>query len=228
MNNILKIKDLPENERPQERLLRYGVECLSNAELISIILRTGFKGESILNLSNRLLCDLNGLNGLLSSSLEDIEHIRGIGVTKACQIMALSEIAKRSKSFKSGDQYKISNPLDVANLIMEEMRYLNKEYLKVVLLNTKNVVIAFENISIGSLNSSIVHPREVFTVAVKKHASSIIICHNHPSGDPTPSSEDINVTKRLKECGRILGIDVIDHIIIGNGAYISLKEKGII
>lgn len=228
MQNSLKIKDLPLPERPVERLLRYGTLALSNSELIAIILRTGTKDENVVNLSMKILKSAKGLNGLLKMSAKELQDLKGIGKVKSSQILALGEIIKRFNSFKSGDNYRISSPKDVFNLLNNEMKLLNKEHFKIIMLNVKNVVIKVKDVSIGSLNSSIVHPREVFFEAINEKSASIIICHNHPSGDPTPSREDINVTKRLLECGKILGIQVLDHIIIGNGIYISLKEKGIL
>ncbi|WML35699.1 DNA repair protein RadC [Clostridium sp. OS1-26] len=228
MKETLKIMDLPTNERPRERLFRYGVETLSNSELLAIILRSGSKKENILNLSGRIIKENGGLNGLLNCTADDFINLHGIGKAKAAQLIALAEISKRLKSYKDGNEYKIVTPNDAAELVMEEMRYLRQEYLKVVMLNTKNIVICIKDVSVGSLNSSIVHPREVFCDAIRKSSASIVVCHNHPSGDPTPSNEDINVTHRLKECGKLLGIDLLDHIIIGNGIYISLKQKGIL
>lgn len=228
MEKTLKIMDLPESERPREKLLRYGAECLSNAELLAIILRTGTSKENILNLSSRILVETGGLNGLLTCNGEDFLSLKGIGAAKAAQLLAIAEISKRFKSFRSGEQYKITQPKDAANLLMETMRYLKQEHLSVIMLNTKNIVISVKDVSVGSLNSSIVHPREVFCEAVKKSSASIIISHNHPSGDPTPSSEDVALTHRIKECGKLLGIELLDHIIIGDGSYTSLKEKGIL
>lgn len=228
MENTLRIMDLPENERPREKLLRYGAEALSNGELLALILRTGSAQENIVNLSNRILKEAGGLNGLLNLHNEEFMNLKGIGEAKAAQLLALAEISKRFKSFRSGDQYKISQPKDAADLVMEGMRYLKQEHLKVIMLNTKNIVISIKDVSVGSLNSSIVHPREVFCEAIKRSSASIIICHNHPSGDPAPSSEDINLTHRIKECGKLLGIELLDHIIIGDGSYISLKEKGVL
>ncbi|HCQ90238.1 MAG TPA: hypothetical protein DIU45_11470 [Clostridium sp.] len=224
MNNF-KLTDLPKNERPRERLFRYGAYALSNAELLAIILRTGSQKEDVLSLCNRIISDCNGLNGLLSCDTQDFLSLCGIGEAKAAQLIALSEISKRFKTFKSGDGYRITSAKSAAEYVMEDMRYLKKEYLKLIMLNSKNVVISVKHISVGSLNSSIVHPREVFLEAIKNSSASIIICHNHPSGDPTPSKEDISITNRLKECGKILGIEVLDHIIIGNGIYVSLKER---
>lgn len=227
MNN-LKLKDLPINERPRERLLRYGAEKLSNSELIAIILGNGTSKENILSISTRLLKISGGLNGLLNSDTDELVKIDGIGKAKAVQLLALGELTKRFKSYKSGERYKILTPKDAASLIMDELKVFDKEHLYVIMLNTKNIVIKISDVSVGSLNSSIVHPREVYNEPIVKHAASIIICHNHPSGDPEPSSQDISITKRLKECGKIIGIELLDHIIIGDGIYISLKEKGIV
>jgi len=224
----LKIMDLPKNERPRERLARYGADTLSNAELLAIILRTGTKNENIITLCNKLIKETGGLNGLLNMNLDEFMELRGIGKAKATQLMALSELSKRFKTYRAGDMYKISQPKEAADYVMEDMKSLDVEHLKVIMLNTKNMVISVRDVSIGSLNSSIVHPREVFCEAIKKRSASIIVCHNHPSGDPTPSNEDINITNRLRECGKIIGIELIDHLIIGNGVYISLKEKGIL
>ncbi|MCY6370751.1 RadC family protein [Clostridium ganghwense] len=228
MRNTFKIMDLPQNERPRERLLRYGAEVLSNSELLAIILRTGTSKENIVNLSSRILKESGGLNGLLSMNVEEFMNLNGIGSAKAAQLLAIAELSKRFKTFKSGDTYTIKQPSDAANLVMDDMRCLKKEHLRIIMLNTKNFVISVKDISIGSVNSSIVHPREVFSEAIRKSSTSIIICHNHPSGDPTPSSEDIKATQRLKECSKLLGIDLLDHIIIGNGVYISLKDKFIL
>lgn len=228
MSTILKIMDLPENERPRERLHRYGAKTLSNSELLAILLRTGSGKENIINLSSRLLMSSGGLNGLLNQGIDELQKFRGIGLAKATQIAALSELSKRFNSYESGEKFIISKPYDAAKLVMGEMQNLNKEVLKLILLNTKNVVLKVLEVSVGSLNSSIVHPREVFCEAISEHSASIIICHNHPSGDPTPSKEDINITKRLMEGGKLLGIELIDHIIIGQGVYVSLKEKGIL
>lgn len=179
-------------------------------------------------LASSLIKETGGLDQLFNQSIEELTKIKGIGVTKAVQILALSELSKRFKTYKSGNEYKISTPLDVSNLVMEDMKYLKQEKLKILILNTKNIVTYIRDVFIGTLNSSIVHPREIFCEAIKKNGASIIICHNHPSGDPTPSKEDINITLRLKECGKLIGIDLLDHIIIGENKYVSMKEKGTI
>lgn len=227
MNKSFTIKDIPEQERPRERLAKYGSEILSNVELLAIILRSGTRNDSAINIASRLLKNECGIRYLHECSFEELKSIRGIGAAKACQIKAALELGKRLRTFKDNNNIFIKTPGDAAELVMEEMRYLRKEHLKLILLSTKNMVISVKDISIGSLNSSIVHPREIFVEAIKSSCASIIICHNHPSGDPSPSQEDINVTKRIYESGRIVGIDLIDHIIIGDGKYISLKEKNI-
>lgn len=226
METTLKLKDLPKSERPRERLFRFGPETLSNSELLAIILRSGSSGENILNLCSRILKECEGLNGLLNCSAEEFMKLRGVKEAKAAQLLALAEVSKRFRAYRSGEEFRIKSPEDAAGIVMESMRYLKQEVLRIILLNTKNVVVNSKDVSVGSVNSSIVHPREIFAEAVKRSAASIIICHNHPSGDPTPSSEDINITHRLKECGKLLGIEILDHLIIGSGTYISLKEKG--
>lgn len=228
MKDKLRVKDLPKNERPREKILRYGAEGMSNSELLAIILRTGTKDENILKLCDRVISHFGGINGLLNPSIEELKQLKGIGEAKATQLLALAELAGRFRSFKSGEDYTVSSPKDVAFYMMNEMKSLKKEYFKLIMLNTKNVIISVKDVSMGNLNSSIVHPREVFIEAIKNSSASVILCHNHPSGDPSPSKEDILITKRLKECGTLLGIDVLDHIIIGNEAYTSLKEKGIV
>jgi len=223
------IKDLPEDERPREKLYKYGVRSLSNSELLAIIIRTGSREKTAIELCQRLLAsDKDGISFLSDASIEEITKIKGLGKCKAAQILAAVEIGNRIKANKDGNKIRIASPRDVSNVLMDEMKILKKEYFKIVMLNTKNQIIGIENISIGSLNSSIVHPREVFKEAIKRSSASIILAHNHPSGDPTPSKEDINITKRLIEGGEILGIKVLDHIIIGNNIYVSLKERDII
>ena len=229
MNNSIKVIDIPEEERPIEKLLINGPEALTNAELLAIILRTGTRGENIISLSNRIISEFNGLDGLLEAGLDEITRIKGIKNIKASQIIAIGELVRRINMLsliRSGKS--ISSPTDIANLVMKEMVLLKQEVLKLIMLDTKNNIIGIKDVFKGSLNTSIVHPREIFKEALKKSSSSIIICHNHPSGDPTPSTEDVNITIRLKECGKIIGIDLLDHLIIGKSQYVSLKEKGII
>lgn len=229
MNKSIKIIDIPEEERPVEKLLINGPESLSNPELLAVILRTGTRGENIISLSTRIISEFNGLDGLLDAGINEITSIKGVKNIKASQIMAIGELVRRINKLNVIRSGKIiSSPSDIASHIMKEMVVLKQEVLKLIMLDTKNNIIGIKDLFKGSLNTSIVHPREIFKEAIKKSSSSIIICHNHPSGDPTPSKEDINITIRLKECSKIIGIDLLDHLIIGKDQYVSLKEKGII
>lgn len=227
MSSNLKIKDIPESERPKEKLFKYGADILTNSELLALILRTGTRKENVIQLSSRLLSELEGLDGILDADADEIMAIKGIKHTKASQILALAELFKRFRTLKAcSKDVKVTSPKDVANVVMGEMMNLEQEVLKVILLSTKNIIIGTKDVFRGSLNSSIVHPREIFKQAIKRNSASIIICHNHPSGDPTPSKEDINVTLRIKECGKIIGIELLDHIIIGKNKFVSFKETG--
>ncbi|OEH84232.1 hypothetical protein BHU72_12575 [Desulfuribacillus stibiiarsenatis] len=220
------LRDLPPEERPRERMIHHGPETMTNADLLAIILRTGSTNVSVQHLSEQVLSHFDGLHGLLQSTVEEITAIKGIGPAKAVQIMAAIELGRRIARHKKGDTYTIRTPEDGANYIMDELRHLQQEVFVTLYLNTKNQVLSHERITTGSLNSSIVHPREIFKGALKRSCASIICIHNHPSGDPSPSREDIEVTKRLVSAGEILGIEVLDHIIIGDNTYYSLKEKG--
>ncbi|MCY8937707.1 RadC family protein [Peribacillus frigoritolerans] len=220
------IRDYPKEERPRERFLQDGPQSLSNQELLALLLRTGSREESVLQLSGRLINSFKGLRLLKEASVEELTVIKGIGEAKAIQILASVELGRRINNLNDQDRYVIRSPEDGANYCMEEMRFLSQEHFVCLYLNTKNQVLQKTTIFIGSLNASIVHPREVFKEAFKRSAASIICLHNHPSGDPSPSREDIEVTKRLVECGKIIGIEVLDHIIIGEHKYVSLKEKG--
>lgn len=220
------IKDVPAEDRPRERLLRYGSTHLSNQELLAILLGTGTRNESVMDLSNRVLMHFEGIHLLQNAAIEELTAIKGIGPAKAVYILAAIELGKRVASYRPNERYVIRSPEDGADYVMEEMRVLQQEHFVALYLNTKNEIIHQQTLFIGSLNSSIVHPREVFREAVRRSAASIICAHNHPSGDPTPSQEDIHVTRRLVECGKMIGIDILDHLIIGDMKFISLKEKG--
>ena len=220
------IRDYPKEERPRERFLQDGPQSLSNQELLALLLRTGSKEESVLQLSGRLINSFKGLRLIKEASVEELTVIKGIGEAKAIQILASVELGRRINKLNDQDRYVIRSPEDGANYCMEEMRFLSQEHFVCLYLNTKNQVLQKTTVFIGSLNASIVHPREVFKEAFRRSAASIICLHNHPSGDPSPSREDIEVTKRLVECGKIIGIEVLDHIIIGEHKYVSLKEKG--
>ncbi|WP_166001615.1 DNA repair protein RadC [Bacillus sp. Cs-700] len=220
------IRDYPEEERPRERLVKEGPETLSNQELLAIILRTGTKQESVLQLSYRIIQYFEGLRLLKDASIEELTSLNGVGTAKAVQLIAAMELGRRVSRLQLEERYTIRSPEDGANYVMEDMRFLSQEHFVCVYLNTKNQVLHRQTVFVGSLNASIVHPREVFREAFRRSAASLICFHNHPSGDPTPSREDIEVTKRLAECGKMLGIDMLDHIIIGDQKFISLKEKG--
>ncbi|WP_197031731.1 RadC family protein [Paenibacillus massiliensis] len=222
------LRDLPHEERPRERMMQYGAEALSHAELLAILLRTGTQQESALHLAQRILMQAGNLRQLVDLSLEEMMEIKGIGTAKALQLKAGIELGRRLALSRHTLSPAIRSPRDVSDLLSEQLRYLQKEHFVCLFLNTKNVVIAQETLSIGSLNAAVVHPREVFRAAIKCSSASIICAHNHPSGDPTPSKEDVQLTQRLIEAGSIVGIDVLDHIVIGDGQYVSLKERGLI
>jgi len=226
----IKIKDLPKDERPRERLAKFGAESLSTSELLAIILRTGSHGETALDIANKLLNKHNGnIKSLFSADITEMSKTKGIGFAKAVQLKAVFELAKRIHSF-TNEKTEVSTPEDVANILMPKMRSLDKEHLVILCLDPRNRILngSEVTISIGSLDVNIVDPREVFKVALAKNAASIILAHNHPSGDPGPSTDDIKITKRLMEAGDLMGIGVLDHIIFGDGKYISLKNKGLI
>lgn len=221
------IKQMPLHERPRERLLRAGPAALSSAELISIILRTGVRGQSALSLATSVLHKFGGIRGIAAASAQDLANEKGIGLAKAVQIKAAIELGKRAFMLEPEDLVQINGPRDVAQLMIGEMRYLDREHFKLVILNAKNKVEDLVTVSIGSLDSSLAHPREVFRECVKRNCARVILVHNHPSGDPTPSDADIAITRRLVSCGIILGIEVLDHIIVGDNRYRSLKELGL-
>ena len=223
------IKELPVTERPREKLYSHGPSALSNEELLAIIIRTGNKNDTAIDLARKILSkDNRGLISLRDTTLQELMQTNGVGQCKAAQILAAIEIGKRINYREALGKVKVNDPSTIANLYMDEMRYLQKEHFRIVLLDTKNQIIVTEEISIGTLNASIVHPRDVFKAAIKRNSNAMILIHNHPSGDPTPSNEDINITNRLIDAGNLIGIKVLDHIIIGDNRYISFKEKNLI
>ncbi|HZG77196.1 MAG TPA: DNA repair protein RadC [Paenibacillus sp.] len=222
----MMLREVPEDERPRERMLRHGAAGMSNAELLAILLRTGTRSESAVTLSQRLLLESGGLRGLSDLTVEQLCERRGVGPAKALQLLAALELGRRMARTELEASPILRSPEDVSTLLMEDLRYLQQEHFVALFLNTKNRVIGRETLSVGSLNAAIVHPREVFRAAVKRSAASIICAHNHPSGDPTPSPEDIQLTNRLTEAGHIIGIEVLDHVIIGDRRYVSMKERG--
>lgn len=217
---------VPHEERPRERMMQYGAEALSHTELLAILLRTGTKNESAVHLAGSILKECGSLRNLVDMSMTELTSIRGIGPAKATQLRAGIELGRRITRSKQGEVVTVRKPQDAANFVMDELRYLKTEHFVCLFLNTKNHIIARETLSAGTLNASLVHPREVFRAAIKCSSASLICVHNHPSGDPMPSPEDITLTKRLAEAGELVGIEVLDHLIIGDGRFISLKEQG--
>jgi len=221
------IKNMPQEMRPREKMQARGAESLSEVELLAIILGNGTRNMSALDLAQQLLVLFKGLRNIREASLEDITRVKGIGPAKAISIKAAIELGRRTALEVKIKDF-INSPDDVSRLLMEEMRYYDREHFCVLYLDRKGGLVIKEDVSVGGLSSSIVHPREVFKTAVKCSAASIILVHNHPSGDPTPSREDIEITRRLIEAGSIMGIEVLDHLIIGQNKYCSLKEKGLL
>lgn len=221
------LRDLPHDERPRERMMQHGAEALSHSELLAILLRTGTRDESAIMLAQRILNRVGHLRHLQELSITELTNIRGIGLAKAIQLKAGLELGRRMARARQEDAVTIRRPQDAADLLMESMRYYQKEHFVCLFLNTKNRIMAQETITIGILDASLVHPREVFRAAMKHGTASIICVHNHPSGDPTPSPEDVALTRRLMEAGEIVGIEVLDHLVIGDNQYVSLKERGL-
>jgi len=222
------IHDLPISERPRERLQKFGVEALSAQEILALILGRGIAGESVMVTAQRLLSQFRSLKGIADASVEELSQLRGIGVAKASQIKAAFELANRLEGYlEAGSKPLVKTPDDVVALIGGRLKRKKKEYFLALLLDTRSQLIKVSEISIGSLDTSIVHPREVFKEAISASAASCIFVHNHPSGDPEPSEDDIKLTKRLAEAGEIVGIDVLDHIIISDKKYLSIKREGL-
>lgn len=225
------IKQMYCEDRPYEKCERFGAENLTDAELLAVILRTGTKGENSLELARRLLCpDLAG-KGILNIhqwTMDRLLKIKGIGRVKAVQILCLSELSKRMAKSSALEGLDFSSPNKIAQYYMEDMRHRKKEVLKLLLLNTRSKLIGENDVSVGTVDMALVSPRELYLEALSKNAVSIILMHNHPSGDPSPSMEDIRITKRVYEAGEMIGIRLLDHIIIGDNRYVSMKEKGIL
>lgn len=225
--HALTVREMPNDERPRERLERYGAATLQNSELLAILLRTGLPGENVIDLSMRLLRDFGGLAGLVSADLSELCKAHGLGLAKATQLKAALEIANRLAALGPEQRPQIREPGDVARLLMLEMAYLAQEQLRVICLDTKHRVIAQQTVYQGTINSSAVRAAEVFRPAITRACLSIIVVHNHPSGDPTPSPEDVRTTQQLREAGALLDIELLDHIIIGRHQHVSLKERGL-
>ncbi|NLM98193.1 MAG: DNA repair protein RadC [Halanaerobiaceae bacterium] len=222
------IKEMPADERPREKLIKFGAESLTDAELLAIIIRAGNKKRTAVELSQDIINHYGGIKALNYLDVEEMKKVKGIGDAKAVQVKAAVELGRRLASLNHEKKNIVKSPGDVAQLLMPGFRYLTQEVFKIILLDIKNQLIAMPVISKGGLSSSIVHPREVFKEAIKHSSAAIILAHNHPSGIPEPSRDDLKITKKLVDAGEIIGIEVLDHIIIGDGIYVSLKEKGLI
>ncbi|MBI4307428.1 MAG: DNA repair protein RadC [Chloroflexi bacterium] len=225
MDYTLRIRDLPASERPRERLRDAGPNALSNAELLAILLRTGTASESALALASRLLARHDGLAGLARTTFRELCAEHGLGEAKAAQVQAGLELGRRLLALHPEERAIVRNPADAANLLRAEMGLLEQEHLRVVLLNTKNRVLGVSEVYKGNVNSSVVRTSEIFRDAIRENCPAVIVVHNHPSGDPTPSPEDVQMTRRIVEAGKLLDIEVLDHLIIAGNTFISLREK---
>lgn len=229
------IKEMPEDERPQEKLIKFGPDYLSNAELLALIIRTGNrKGDSAIDTATKVLRSLrtandsNGLNSLKNANLSNLMEVDGIGEAKAAMILAAVQLGIRLAVSSNGTKIRVTSPSIAANYVLSEMSVLEQEQFRVMTLNTKKEINFIREISKGTINMTIVHAREVFKAAISDNAHSIILLHNHPTGDPSPSKEDIGLTKKLIEASKIIGIDILDHIIIGDNRYFSFLEEGLL
>jgi DNA repair protein RadC len=221
------IKELPETLRPRERLQYAGANALSTAELLAIILRTGGKGENVIRMAERMLIEFHGLAGLSQASFEELCKSHRVGPAKATEIKAALELGRRLLLAGPQEMSQIRSPADVANLLMLEMGLLEREHMRTVLLDTKNRVQRIVNVYAGSLNTAVIRISEIFQEAIRANSAALIVVHNHPSGDPTPSPEDVRVTQKIVQAGELLNIDVLDHLVIGRNRYVSMKERGL-
>src|SRR5436190_8025322 len=232
MSSTLRIKDMPDQERPRERLAERGADALKDGELIAILLRTGLKGRSALDVGGDLLKKFDTLGNLARASLEELRQVKGVGRDKAIALKAAFTLAKRMAGELRRESPTLDSPERVADLLREDNRFFDVENLQILLLNTRKKLIRIEKVSQGTLDSILVHPREVFKSAISANAAAVVLAHNHPSGDPTPSEQDVKVTRDLIRAGQLLKIDVLDHVILGKATegrardWVSLRELG--
>lgn len=223
----LKMTALPEEARPRERLRAVGSEALGITELLAIVLGTGTRGRGVVPLAEHLLSEFGSLQDLSQARLEEIDGVKGVGPAKAAALIAAFELGRRAHGPAPEARYTVRTAEDAARLLLPPMRFLDREHFRVVLLNTKHEVLVVAPVAVGNLDSAPVHPREVFKEAVRRSAAAVIVAHNHPSGNPEPSGDDLAITERLQAAGKVVGIDVLDHLVIGNGTYVSLRERGL-
>jgi len=221
------VRDLPKPERPRERLKQFGPEALSAQELLALIIGRGVSKKSVMTIAQELLVEFGNIKAISQATIEELSQIKGIGFAKAAQIKACFELGKRQDLEPELKDFDIKDPESVIKAIRTSIKDKAKEHFKLILLNTRNKIIGISTISIGTLNTSLVHPREVFKEAIIHNAMSVVLAHNHPSGDPEPSEDDLTITRRLVEAGKILGVEVIDHIIISKNGFFSFKDKGL-
>ncbi len=226
IGGALGIKNLPEEDRPREKLSRRGHLALSDGELLGIVLATGVRQQSAVALGDKLLCRFGGLTGLLQAHVEELQQVKGVGAAKAARVAAALELGRRAFKAAATAKAAISCAADVAALVMADLRFGQKEEFRVLMLNTKNQVLEEKVISVGTLNASLVHPRELFRDSIRRGAAALVLIHNHPSGDPAPSQDDIALTRRLVAAGKLLGIEVLDHVIVGDNTFVSLRDQG--
>lgn len=224
---VLMLRDLPLDLRPRERMLYAGPSALSTTELLAIIIRDGVRGENVIRMAERLLSEFGGIVGLAQANFDELYGVHGIGEAKATQIKAALELGKRLMAAAPEERLQVRSPADVANLLMLEMSLLEQEQLRIVLMDTKNFVTKIHTLYTGSLNSAMVRISEVFREPIRANSAAIAVAHNHPSGDPTPSPEDVRVTEMIVQAGALLDIDVLDHLIIGRNRFVSMKERGL-
>ncbi len=221
----LSIREMPSEDRPREKLVKLGSGALTDSELVAILLRVGIAGENVVALSQRLLRDYGGLSGLSRVPLAELCELRGMGEAKAAQLKAALEIGRRLLLAEPDQRLQVRSPGDLANPLILEMSGLEQEHLKLIMLDNKNRVLKMQTVYVGTINSSQIRIAEVFREAIRQNSASVIIAHNHPSGDPTPSPEDVRVTEEIIEAGKLLEIDLLDHLVIGHGRFVSLRER---
>jgi DNA repair protein RadC len=222
------VRDLPRQERPRERLQKFGAEALSAQELLALIIGRGIPKKSVMSIAQELIAKFGNVKAISLATIEELSQIRGIGLAKAAQIKACFELGRREGLEPELKDFDVKDPEAVVKAIRSSIKDKAKEHFKLILLNPRNKIIGISTISMGTLNASLVHPREVFKDAITHSAASVVLAHNHPSGDPDPSEDDIKITKKLVDSGKLLGIEVLDHIVIGKNNFSSFKERGLL